>query len=818
MVGKDPPNSRIDVDKFDGNGDFSLWKIRIMSHLRVLGLKDIMTDHKLEKSIVTSGGAGDAAWTTTEVVSDPEKIDKSERAMGIIIANVGDHVLRKIKNTESAAEMWSLLDRLYTETSLPNRIHLQLKFYSYRMVESKNVDENVDDFLKIVAELSSLNVEVSDEVQAILLLTSLTPSFDQLKHTLKYGRESLSLEEVISSARSRERELSESNKGDRNIGASLYTNERGRQTSWGPKGKNDRSRSRSNSKTRLTCWFCKKEGHIKKDCYARKKKYGDDAQGEAGVIIEKLVYSEALSVNDQDSKEQWVIDSGCTYHMTSRRDWFSEFNENVSTLILLGDDHIVETKGCGSIKLKTNGGSIRVLNNVRYVPNLRRNLISTGTLDKLGYTHEGKDGVVSFYKNKKFALRGVLKNGLYILDGRTVVSESCNAEVTKAKTDLWHSRLGHMSLNNMKILSGKGLLEKNDVKDLSFCENCVMGKSKKLSFNVGKHNTKDALDYVHADLWGSPNVTPSLSGKQYFLSIIDDKTRKVWLMFLKTKDETFDKFCDWKELVENQISKKLKVLRTDNGLKFCNSRFDEYCKRHGIERHRTCTYTPQQNGVAERMNRTVMEKVRCMLDESGLGEAFWAEAASTTAYLINRSPASAIDHNVPEQLWLNKKPGYKHLRRFGSVAYVHQDQGKLKPRALKGVFLGYPPGTKGYKIWLLDVEKCVISRNVIFHEDVVYKDLKSEDKEKQVSNTHSNARSFTELLSDIDKDKMKNTTDIDVAKSSGAGGAISSSSSDTESEDTAVNGGTNEDLSNYQLARDRKRRQIVPPAKFNDYT
>lgn len=93
-----------------------------------------------------------------------------------------------------------------------------------------------------------------------------------------------------------------------------------------------------------------------------------------------------------------------------------------------------------------------------------------------------------------------------------------------------------------------------------------------------------------------------------------------------------------------------------------------------------------------------------MLSESGLGEEFWAEAAATAAYIVNRSPCAAIDHNVPEEVWLGRKPGYQHMKRFGSLAFVHQDQGKLKPRALKGVFLGYPQGTKGYKIWLLDTE------------------------------------------------------------------------------------------------------------------
>jgi hypothetical protein len=374
-----------------------------------------------------------------------------------------------------------------------------------------------------------------------------------------------------------------------------------------------------------------------------------------------------------------------------------------------------------------------------------------------------------------------------------------------------------MSLNNLKFLAGKGLLNGKEIKDLDFCEHCVMGKSKRLSFNVGKHDAVEALSYVHADLWGSSNVSPSLSGKQYFLSIIDDKTRKVWLYFLRTKDETFDKFCEWKELVENQVDRKIKCLRTYNGLEFCNTKFDRYCKTHGIGRHRTCVYTPQQNGVAERMNRTIMKKVRCLLNESGLDESFWAEAAATAAYIINRSPASAIDHNVPEELWLNRKPGYKHLKRFGSIAYVHHDQGKLKPRAFKGVFLGYPARTKGYKIWLLDERKCVISRNVIFREDMVYKDL-NKDVNDVVAEDAEASTSNSDVISELVKKRV----------SSKQGGVttelveVSESESEEDSEEpaeTAVNQSHEPSgLTNYQLARDRTRRQIVAPVKMKDYS
>uniref|UniRef100_A0A1J3F7G4 Retrovirus-related Pol polyprotein from transposon TNT 1-94 n=1 Tax=Noccaea caerulescens TaxID=107243 RepID=A0A1J3F7G4_NOCCA len=814
-------STRVDVDRFDGTGDFGLWKTRMMAHFRILGLKDIITDFKLEKEVPVAETpvAGVSSKPLTEFVLDPLKHEKSEKALGMIINSVGDHVLRKIEHCVTAAEMWSLLDELYTESTLPNRIHLQLKFYTFKMNDSRSVDQNVDDFLKIVAEMNSLDVKVTDEVQAILFLTSLSSNYDQLAHTLKYGRETLTLKEVVSAVRSRERELAETSREYKNSAASLYTRERGRSYSKGPKDSNGRGRSRSNSRSRVTCWYCKKEGHVKKDCYARKKKFGDDAPGEAGVVTEKLVYSEALNVDDLKADDVWVLDSGCTFHMTARRDWFIDLQDNGGTTILLGDNHSIQSQGQGSIRINTHGGSIKVLHNVRYVPNLRRNLISTGTLDKLGYKHEGGDGKVRYFKNNKTALRGNLVNGLYILDGKTVLSESCNVEKKLDKTTLWHSRLGHMSINSLRVLSEKGLIDRKEVKDLEFCEHCVMGKSKRLSFNVGKHGTVDALGYVHADLWGSPNVTPSLSRKQYFLSIVDDKTRKVWLMFLSTKDETFLKFCEWQELVQNQVNKKVKVLRTDNGLEFCNTRFDDHCKAHGIERHRTCTYTPQQNGVAERMNRTIMEKVRCMLSESGLGEEFWAEAAATAAYLINRSPCSAIDHNVPEELWLNRKPGYKHLRRFGSVAYVHHDQGKLKPRALKGILLGYPQGTKGYKVWLMETEKCVISRNVVFHEELVFKDLDNGTEKGTDGNLKTGQSSETrgiEIIAETSSEGQQGQQQ-QVTENLVPGGATENGSNEIEEEEAEQIGEDEIGLASYQLARDRSRRIIAPPTRFNDY-
>ena len=139
---------------------------------------------------------------------------------------------------------------------------------------------------------------------------------------------------------------------------------------------------------------------------------------------------------------------------------------------------------------------------------------------------------------------------------------------------------------------------------LIFCQYCILSKQHRLAFKVAIHKSKDVLEYVQSDLWGSARVSTHC-GNKYFLSLIDDYSRKVWLYLLKTKDEhiVLTKVKKWNGLVENQTNKKVKVLRIDNGLEFCNEEFEMFCKNQGILRHKTVRNTPKPNGLAERMNR-----------------------------------------------------------------------------------------------------------------------------------------------------------------------------------------------------------------------
>ena len=185
--------------------------------------------------------------------------------------------------------------------------------------------------------------------------------------------------------------------------------------------------------------------------------------------------------------------------------------------------------------------------------------------------------------------------------------------------DLWHSRLGHVGEKGIKELAKKGAIKIDTNGSLKKCEPCISAKAKKLPYSAAVHNSRAPLEYVHSALWG-PSQVESMGGGRYFISIIDDYSRKVWISMLRDKSQAFAKFKEWCIKSENERGVALKCLRTDNGMEFLSSEFEDFCKMKGIKRHRTAPKNPQQNGVAECMNMTLLERVRCMLISSGLAK------------------------------------------------------------------------------------------------------------------------------------------------------------------------------------------------------
>lgn len=213
-------------------------------------------------------------------------------------------------------------------------------------------------------------------------------------------------------------------------------------------------------------------------------------------------------------------------------------------------------------------------------------------------------------------------NRMFPLDVITDVSSALTVKGDN-ETRLWHMRFGHLNVKSLRVLTNNEMvIGLPKIGEHAFCEGCVYGKQRRLPFPSGQSwRASNFLDLVHADLCG-PMRTESIGGSRYFLLLTDDFTRMSWVYFLAFKSEAFNEFKKFKVLVENQSGRTIKALRTDRGGEFISNEFNEFCADHGIRRELTAPYTPQQNGVAECKNRTVVEMARSMLKAKGLPNKF----------------------------------------------------------------------------------------------------------------------------------------------------------------------------------------------------
>jgi hypothetical protein len=389
--------------------------------------------------------------------------------------------------------------------------------------------------------------------------------------------------------------------------------------------------------------------------------------------------------------------------------------------------------GHGRVKLLLKDGRIRTLLGVLHIPKLSRSLISLSNMEDAGVDTVFGKGTCKMVQGAMVLMRGFRCGTMYKLLGSTYTN-GCNSYVVpkqrnegdktnivpEKKTMLWHQRLGHIGERGLRTLHSKGMVGgmSNCTLDFDFCEHFIYGQHNRVRFPSGATRAKGILELIHSDVFG-PVPVPSLGKYVYYVSFIDDFSRNTWIYFLRKKSKVFDKFKEFKALVENQTKKKIKVLRIENDGKFYGNEFEELCKKCGIARQNTTPYTPQQNGVAERMNRTLIKKARSMIIGSGLGQEFWAEGVGITCYLVNRSPSSALDDKTPHEVWYGRKPSLQHLRVFGCDVYVHvpkENRSKMYKKAKKCIFIGYKDGVKGYKLWNLETKKTIYSRDVVFRE------------------------------------------------------------------------------------------------------
>ena len=253
----------------------------------------------------------------------------------------------------------------------------------------------------------------------------------------------------------------------------------------------------------------------------------------------------------------------------------------------------------------------------------------------------------------------------------------------------------------------------NNTKENQFCEACTKGKQHRCPYpKTADYRASEPLELVYSDVCG-PMPVSSLGGSRYYVTFIDGYSRYTFVYFMKNKREKFKEFHTY---AVNVTGKPVKILRSDNGGEYLSKEFESFLKKHGIVHQLNVPYNLAQNGVAERMNHTIVESTRSMLSHAHIPKEFWAEAVNTSVYLRNRSPTTGI---TPYGCLLKKKPDVSNLRVFGCITYVHvpdNQRKKLDEKSRKSIFVRYPEGVKGFKLYDPVSRKFIRSRDVKFLE------------------------------------------------------------------------------------------------------
>ena len=425
---------------------------------------------------------------------------------------------------------------------------------------------------------------------------------------------------------------------------------------------------------------------------------------------------------DEEKADVWYLDSGATHHMTGRRELFSDLNTDVRGTVRFGDASKVDIKGIGSIAFEGRTGEHRVLQGVYYIPALKNSIISLGQLDETGSKVEIYHDVLRIWEHTGRLIAKVKRgaNRLYTLQlhaAQPLCLAACRGDVAWQ----WHERMGHLNFDALRRLGKEEMARGVPVIDHveQVCDTCVTTKMRRRPFPAAtQYRAKQPLELVHGDLCGP--VTPATpGGNRYFLLLVDDASRFMWAALIPSKDAAAEAIKRIKLSAEAESGQKIRVLRTDNGGEFTVADFATYCAEQGIKRHFSAPHSPQQNGVVERRNQSVVAMARALLKQRGLPARFWGEAVMTAVHILNRSPTRALKGITPYEAWHGRSPTLGHMKVFGCVAYTRKlsQLRKLDDRGEAGVFIGYAEGAKAYRVFEPVSGRVRISRDVVFDEE-----------------------------------------------------------------------------------------------------
>lgn len=780
-----------------------------------------------------------------------QRMDEDEIAIDEIVMCVDNNVLNKLVGLSYAKEAMDTLTKAYQKTGTGSIINMRQRLFMLRSKKFESLEKLFDEYDLIVRELDRMGAEVSVSEKVHSLIIAMPDRFKHVKGALTV----LSNEELCRKSISEIKRMFV----DADVALPACSS-----------NDNNVALKAAGSKTGIQCYGCLEYGHYKSRCprkngqlkpnqdqrnqdqknqkTQRTNTGRDKGRYAMTVAVKGMVAKESTAGKakpKQERRVRFVVDSGATEHLVNDEriledatdlDKSVEINTAKAGQVLHGVKR-------GKVTLKSKVGLNKIkkleLYNVLFVPELESNLFSVRRASSMGKR-------VTFLKNKvtidcygETLAEGNIVDDLYCFEFELCYNVNSAAMIgreSQVSLARWHERLGHLSIPNIRKLLNNKMAEGINISPQNtsmetVCASCMAGKQSSIHFKtVGPPRSSRPLELVHTDVCGSMESS-TYDGYKYFVSFIDDYTHFTVVYLLNKKSEVFSKLQEYEAMAVAHFGQKMSRLRCDNGGEYVGQDIKDFCRMKGIQLTYTVPYTPQQNGVSERMNRTLMDKVRAMLHGSRLSKKMWGEALYSATYLTNRSPTNGlVENKTPFELWFDKRPDLANIRTFGCKAYSqipNEKRQKLDWKSKCLTFVGY--ANNGYRLWNSEKRKIEVSRNVVFDESTTDTDsietvikIVPNPQEVEVIQEEQSEDAYNETEEESETEESSSLEDTEsYTDCSGSGDEEQETTSDgleshdeEDQEQSVIEIPDDEEESGKQMTVRRSQRNIKKPDRF----
>lgn len=665
----------------------------------------------------------------TEVVyQGASDVDKELEANELLAGTLEASIMSKVLTCDTSHQIWTKLQSIHEIKGDGNLETMLNHFHGIKMESNEDVFTYIGRVEHAATEIRSLGEPISDrQLRARVLggLSAKFTGFHRACNATNEGEKSLDL-------------LTRRLIQDEAEQASCFTKNAALLT------RGSRRIPLSEYKKTVKCHSCGKIGHFAKECRSKpnegpserqkegqryhqdkftKKQSRDDGRKrfESNVVMMTFAYTST------NLGSAWYVDSGATSHMTNNHSVLTNYQEfEHHQVIIVGNSERLMAVGQGSVRVTStlnDGEHVEfTLAEVWYVPDLVGNLLSVRAASKKGFKAVFEEDSVEFSYNGKVYAAGVLSEELNLF---TVNIKPTKGSALLLKSDRnledWHKVTGHVDQNQLLNMEQKQAVDGFHIVGPSNrieCESCPLGKAKHNSHPTSiRPRATSVGERVHVDLIGT--ITPTSIGHNRYLILFTDEFSNYRVVYsLTSKEDVHSKIEDFITLIEYETGNNLKALVSDCGTEFLNAKVKAILNIEHVTLLTSAPRTPQQNGSAERSNRTLIEATRTLLNSKKLPLKLWAEAASTAAYLLNRTTVKNCN-KTPYELWTNRKPNLSHLREFGEEAHVIDEsrkESKWSPKTKRALLVGYTHKANTYRMYVPEDHRVVVTCDVVFRK------------------------------------------------------------------------------------------------------